>query len=331
MNDLARDLQGSEERAAPGRAWGKVILLGEHAVVYGAPALAVGIDRGALAWANPAGDGPCRLEVLGWEVSVTEEDVGHDLGRAYRAVLDAHRARGAEARGLLVRARADLPPGGGLGCSAALGVAIARAIAPSEDDDVIGELAMAWERVFHGSPSGVDAAVASRGGCILFEKGLGIDVVKPKSGLFLCVGNTGVASSTRTMVEAVARLRERRPEVVAKSFAGITSLVRNARLAVEAGDRLGLGKLMDLNQMLLSGLFVSTEEIERMCALARTAGALGAKLTGAGGGGSVVALVSGNAAAERVLAAWGVEGFWGFSTRVAGFEVPAIAAAETSP
>jgi mevalonate kinase len=68
-----------------------------------------------------------------------------------------------------------------------------------------------------------------------------------------------------------------------------------------------------------------------MCALARTAGALGAKLTGAGGGGSVVALVSGNAAAERVLAAWGVEGFWGFSTRVAGFEVPAIAAAETSP
>jgi mevalonate kinase len=320
------------EKPQKGRAWGKVILLGEHAVVYGVPALAVGIDRGALAWASSTSPtAACRLEVEGWEVSVTEEDRDHDLGRAFRAVLDAHRARGGEARGLHVRARSDLPPGGGLGCSAALGVAIARALLPEPDDEAVLDLAMAWERIFHGSPSGVDAAVAARGGCILFEKGRGIDAVKPKSGLMLCLGNTGVASSTKSMVDAVSRLRERRPEVVAKAFAGIDSLVRNARLAVEAGDRVGLGKLMDLNQMILSGLFVSTEEIERVCALARDAGALGAKLTGAGGGGSVVALVAGAASAERVLAAWKSEGFWGFSTRVAGFEVPVQLGAETSP
>jgi mevalonate kinase len=126
-----------------------------------------------------------------------------------------------------------------------------------------------------------------------------------------------MASSTKSMVEAVARLRARRPEVVEKSFEGVRSLVNNARLAIEAGDRPALGRLMDLNQMLLGGLFVSTPEIERMCALSRDAGALGAKLTGAGGGGSVIALGPSQAGADAVRAAWKSAGFEGFATHVA--------------
>jgi mevalonate kinase len=123
------------------------------------------------------------------------------------------------------------------------------------------------------------------------------------------------------MVEAVAALRGRRPQVVQQAFDGIASITRNARLALEAGDRFALGRLLDLNQMLLSGLFVSTEEIERLCASARAAGALGAKLTGAGGGGCVVALVPGAAVGDRVLEAWKQEGFEGFVTKVAAAEV----------
>jgi mevalonate kinase len=119
------------------------------------------------------------------------------------------------------------------------------------------------------------------------------------------------------MVQAVAQLRSRKPELVDKCFEGIDALVGNARLATEAGDRHALGRLMDLNQMLLSGLFVSTPEIERMCAIARDAGALGAKLTGAGGGGSVIALVATSAQADAVLAAWKRAGFDGFAARIA--------------
>jgi mevalonate kinase len=119
------------------------------------------------------------------------------------------------------------------------------------------------------------------------------------------------------MVEAVGRLRDRRPHIVDKSFEAVRALVSNARLAIEAGDRIALGRLMNLNQMLLGGLFVSTPEIEHMCALARDASAFGAKLTGAGGGGSVVALVGSHPAAERVLATWKAAGFDGFATCVA--------------
>src|SRR5262249_8478310 len=138
------------------------------------------------------------------------------------------------------------------------------------------------------------------------------------AGLTLAVGHSGTASSTRAMVDLVAKLRERKPAMVSQSFEGITSLVNNARLALEAGDRVGLGRLMDLNPMILSGLMLSTEEIETMCRLARDAGALGAKLTGSGGGGCVVALADDP---SPILASWEKAGFRCFATSVAAESV----------
>ena len=205
-----------------------------------------------------------------------------------------------------------------MGCSAALGVAVARALDPYAKTDAIVDRAMAWERVFHGNPSGIDAAVAASGGSVLFEKGRGLEPVRLRGSVLLCIGSTGLGSSTKTMVEAVAKRRAKSPVIVDKTFEAIRALVRNARLALEAGDRATLGRLMDLNQMLLGGLFLSTPEIESLCSLARSAGAYGAKLTGAGGGGSVVALVPSTAVAEAVLTAWATAGFHGFATRVAG-------------
>jgi mevalonate kinase len=292
-------------------ACGKVILLGEHAVVYGVPALAVGIDRGARARAYAQDEGPSRLVIGGWNVSVRPDDT-HDLARAFGAMLE----RATPMRPCTVDVETDLPPGGGLGCSAAMGVAIARAIDPHASYDGVQALAMAWEQVFHGNPSGIDAAVSARGGCILFRKGEPIEPVRVRGPLLLCIGNSGTASSTRAMVDGLARLRERKRELVDKSFEAIRTLVQNARLAVEAGDRTALGRLMDLNQMLLGGLFLSTPELEQMCGIAREAGALGAKLTGAGGGGCAVALVASRSVADAVLAAWRKDGFEGFATSV---------------
>lgn len=291
------------------RANGKVILLGEHAVVYGVPAIAAGIDRGVGAVAVPAAVGRIRIG----ERSATCGD-DSELARALAALLAA---LGAEPHSVDVTL--ELPPGAGLGASAAIGVAVARAVLEAGGvtetaTEAVLAAADAWERVFHGNPSGIDAAAAAHSGCLLFSRADGVRPLPVSRSFELAVALAGPPASTREMVEGVARLRERRPEVVDRALDGIHALVRGAQVCIETGDLAGLGRLMDLNQMLLSGLFVSTEGIERACAVARESGALGAKLTGAGGGGAVIALCAAEAA--PVLEGLRAAGFSAFSATV---------------
>lgn len=294
---------------AHGRAFGKTILLGEHVVVYGAPALVAGVGLGVEAMAR-RGDGElCLLD------RICRAGGDDELSAAYGALL------GDGPRDVDVVVSGELPPGMGLGFSAAAAVAIARAVEAlsGESADVeerVRARATAWERVFHGNPSGVDVAAAMTGGCMRFTRADGTRPVRVKEPLTLAVGLTGFGGSTRQMVEGVARLAERQPEIVARSIEAVTALVDNAISAVEVGDHAALGELMDLNQMILAGLMVSNDVIETLVATARDAGALGAKLTGAGGGGAVIALTADGAAADTVVAAWAEAGYRGFRTQV---------------
>lgn len=290
------------------RANGKVILLGEHAVVYGVPAIAAGIERGAIARARPASRASIRIAERG-----ANADDDSDLGRALAALLASLGAPPHE-----VEVELELPAGAGLGASAAIGVAVARSVLesqgiPAEDSRAL-EAALAWERIFHGNPSGIDTAAAAHAGCLLYSRKDGPSELPVGRDIQLVVALAGPPASTRSMVEGVARFRERRPEVVDKAVEGVATLVAQAKVCIETGDLVGLGRLMDLNQILLAGLFVSTEGIERACSTARAAGALGAKLTGAGGGGAVIALTAGDTA--PVQAALAADGFACFAATV---------------
>lgn len=291
-----------------GEACGKLILLGEHAVVHGAPALVSGIDRRLCATAEPAEHSALSL------LARPCDDASQPVVQAFAALMNV--APKVTAR---VDVRGELPPGVGLGFSAAAGVAIARAVegvAGEIDEGRVTARATAWENVFHGNPSGVDVAAAQHGGCIRFSRADGISKVALGRPLTLAVGLSGEASSTKAMVDGVARLKRENPQLVDANIEAIRALVDNAISAAQEGQHEALGELMNLNQMLLAALMVSNETLETLCGTARAAGALGAKLTGAGGGGAVVALVEDAAAGEGVLDAWREAGFEGFLTGV---------------
>lgn len=291
------------------RAQGKVILCGEHAVVHGCPALAVGIERGVEAVAE-------RTETS--RLSFGEEAVtdARTLA-AYQALLE-RLAPGAAVR---TRVQLELPPGVGLGASAAVAVAIARAVfelerTPTEDDTAaLLDAANAWEGVFHGNPSGVDTACALFGGCIRFQKGRPVERIRLREPLELLVAVAGPALPTHQMVSAVARIREQHPARFQQNLEAIRAIVDNARHCLLEGDRIGLGKLFDHNHMLLASWLLSTNEIERALRAARDGGALGAKLTGGGGGGCIIALPA-PGGGQAILDAWERLGLPCFATRV---------------
>jgi mevalonate kinase len=298
------------------RAPGKVILLGEHAVVYGHPALAGALTDGVVVEATP---GMGSLRIPAWGVAVRAGDAT-PLARAYAAILERLSAEpGWSAPEVDLTARFDLPSGAGLGSSAALSVAIARALGLAAAHPVEGQLlletAMAAETVFHGRASGIDHAVAALGGFGLFTRKSGLEPLAAAQPVPLVIGHTGRARDTAGRVARVAELYASSDETKTR-FQAIEQLVARAVAAIAEGRFGDLGAAMDENQRHLSALEVSCPEIDALCRLAHDAGAVGAKLTGGGGGGCVIALAPGRE--EAVRAAWAHEGYASFVTSVGG-------------
>lgn len=284
------------------RAHGKVILLGEHSVVYGHPALAGALAGGVSVEVTP---GRGLLHIPEWNVTIDPTRADElSLSRAYTAIRQ-HAARVE----VDLTLRFHLPTGAGLGSSAAMAVAIGRAL--GLEGATLAQAAMDSETVIHGTPSGLDHTVSLAGGFGVFTRAGGLtSVVAPP--IRIAVGHTGKTRDTKGRVARVAELLAERGDEVRARFGAIATLVAEGRAAVERGAVGELGAAMNENQRHLEALEVSCPEIERLCAIARDAGAVGAKLTGGGGGGCVIAV----GAPEEVIAAWERAGFRGFSAEV---------------
>jgi mevalonate kinase len=191
--------------------------------------------------------------------------------------------------------RSTIPIASGMGSGAAVSTAIARALAEHLgrplDADTISALVFEVERIHHSTPSGIDNTVIARSQPLFFVKDRLIETFAVKSPLHLLISDTGIPSPTKDVVEDVRAARGERPEHYDSLFRQIGQIAVMARGAIVAGELYALGALMDGNHWLLHQLGVSSPEIEQLVQAARQADALGAKLSGAGRGGNVIALV----------------------------------------
>jgi mevalonate kinase len=268
---------------------GKVILLGEHAVVYGHPALAVPLTLGVTA--RGMRSDRCRLTGL------------PELTLAQRRMLDAAFETVAEATGrppLRVSLSSTLPVSMGLGSSAALAVAISRLLLGASGDRasparVLG-LALRMEETFHGTPSGVDHTVSAHGAPLLYRRPVPgrpgrVRRVRIGARATLVLALVGPRRGTQETVAALRARAARWPERYGRLFREMGLLAREGTAALEGGDLEALGDAMNVNHGLLAAAGVSSPSLDTAVDGLRRAGALGAKLTGAGGdGGAVVAL-----------------------------------------
>ncbi|HEY9513124.1 MAG TPA: hydroxymethylglutaryl-CoA reductase, degradative, partial [Rhodanobacter sp.] len=284
--------QVTEEEFSAGH--GKVILLGEHAVVYGRHAIAGPVPLAIRARVEDARAG-ITLMIPRWGI---EQRVQQDVaspGSFQQSLVMILDKLGISDRPLQIEAYPCVPRAMGLGGSAALAVAVIRALDShcklNMSDEAICELAFACEKIAHGTPSGIDNTVATYGRPLLYQRGTPplVHTLTLREPLPLVIGMSGTESLTARMVARVHQAWERNHALYERIFDEIDTLTLHALAALEAHDVAQLGELMNICQGQLNALQVSSSQIEELVQLARDNGAVGAKLTGGGGGGSVIA------------------------------------------
>jgi mevalonate kinase len=282
---------------------GKIILLGEHAVVYGQPALAVPVTQlqaevriegtsnpGVLINA-PDIQLQTMLELLA-HTNPIAATIRHTLSLLDLPPLSS----------VVIQIKSTIPVASGLGSGAAVSAALIRALARYVDKDLSDEqvnaLVYETEKLHHGTPSGIDNTVITYAKPVYFVKSQPITTLRVTKPFTIVIGDTGIAASTLQSVQDVRQSWQKNPAQYESLFSAIGNLVKNARQALEEGSPDMLGPLMNENHALLQELGVSSPELDQLVEAAHLVGALGAKLSGGGRGGNMIALVKSDEAYE---------------------------------
>jgi mevalonate kinase len=307
----------------PGQAnaSGKVILFGEHAVVYGQPALAVPVAQvQATAIIAPQAQAPAapseRPDTAIWieardlrrRYRLSEASLTDPIAAALRLTLAKYQSAGqpaAPAPFTLVL-RSTIPIGSGLGSGAAICTATVRALGAflglALSQAEVSALVYETEKLLHGTPSGIDNTVIAYEQPVYFIRGQPPVPFKAAAPFTLVIGDTGLSKPTRIVVGDVRAAYQREPDRYQALFNAIGAVVRQAYTLIESGEPERLGPLMNQNHALLQEIGVSCPELDNLVAEALKAGALGAKLSGGGRGGNMIALVTADSAAGVAVA-----------------------------
>lgn len=291
---------------------GKIILIGEHAVVYGRPAIAVPVwETVATATISDSAPGSGCIAIardLDQVIHLADAGADEPLALVTRLTLDALQLPANP--DWQIEITSQIPIASGLGSGAALSAALVKAIYAHVGQPVspeqVSTLVYESERFYHGTPSGIDNNVIAHGKPIWFVKGEPPVPFVPGKPFTVVIADSGISAPTKETVGDVRRGWEANPAQYAAWFDEIAAIAEAARHAIAAGDAVQLGQLFRKNQAILQKLGVSSTPLERLIDAALTAGALGAKLSGGGQGGNVIALVTPETAAavaEQVTAA----------------------------
>jgi len=219
----------------------------------------------------------------------------------------------------------DLFAASGVGASAAQATSLARAINDSFtlmwDDEKINEAAYEGEKAYHGTPSGIDNTASTYGGLIWFVKNLNggknvMEVLQSPKKMPLVIANSRITASTTEVVADVRSLKEANPEKFEKIFSDYKELSKIAKIALLKGDDASIGKLMNQNHKLLQQITVSGEINDKLVELSLHNGALGAKMTGTGRGGLVIALAESEEVQQNIANAIKAEGYDAWKTMI---------------
>ena len=278
---------------------GKIILFGEHAVVYARPAIAIPIiqlQARAMIQPNPRGE-PGVVHIQAPRINLDQQLVDlptdHPIAAVISGVCDELGVKNIPACKL--RITSNIPIEAGLGSGAAVSVAIIRVFSaflgrplPVER---VSALAYEVEKIHHGTPSGIDNTVISYQLPIYFQREQPIELLETKGNFHFIIADTGIPSPTVATVGDVRKAWQSEPEKYEKIFDAVGELTTQARQALENADPTTLGGLMNDNQKWLEDIGVSSRALENLVKAARSAGSLGAKLSGGGRGGNMIALV----------------------------------------
>ncbi len=286
---------------------GKIILFGEHAVVYNRPALAVPVNQvhadvdvldssRAGIWIH--------APIIDLHAELTSLPADHPIGSVILKLFQLFDI--SQTPNLEINISSTIPVAAGLGSGAAVSVALTRALSsfllhPLSDDE-INPLVFEIEKLHHGTPSGIDNSVITYNMPVYFIKGQPIETFKTGTPFTIVIADTGIPALTKESVGDVRRLWLKDTNRFEYIFNEIAQISLIARRSIESGRPELLGELMDHNHELLQEMTVSSPELDCLVTAANDAGALGAKLSGGGRGGNMIALVD-QAKAESVASA----------------------------
>lgn len=285
---------------------GKIILFGEHAVVYGRPALAVPVTQvSARVTIVPAARAGIFIEAPEIHLSASLNALPPDdpiavALRGFLSIFDSPPPLLEE--GMEIRIASTIPVASGLGSGAAVTVALLRALSSyfslPLSDEQINAMTYEVEKLHHGTPSGIDNTVVTYARPVYFVRGQPMETLRVGHPFTIVIGDSGQRAPTREVVADVRRAWEADRGKWESLFDQVGDIARQARERIEHGEWPALGRLMDHNHALLQEMSVSSPELDRLVETARGAGALGAKLSGGGRGGNMIALVHPEAAQD---------------------------------